>query len=466
LLDNKLSWKPHLEERLLNTCRIFGQCRRAIGRTWGLKPKCIHWIYTRVVRPYLLYGSLFWFNICKQVTVQRQLCHLQRMACMSITGAMITTPTAALEVILNLRPLHIEVEAEARKTALRLHVMKQWNERYENSGHSKLWLTTTNYDKFLLAPCDRTSKVTCYNGDFQLTFPTDEQWEASFSTDDLAIFTYGSVGDRGAGLGVVCQPLNVEVSTPLGGSASFIQTTILSITTAVQCCLSKSIRGKNIKICSYSRAALELLTKHTFDSKMMLECRDQLRRLTRHNHVTLTLIPELKVTRDASRAEVLAKQARNVCPEGPGPFIPTQYNSMRDRINNWSLKEHVFLWTNIKTCRESKRFMEGPLIDQGDFLLSLSKVNLQKLCGVLTGHCRLNKHLTLIKIKNDATCEACMEDDESSFHVLAECPAYSWLRAKVFNKTILNETDMKSLSPKDLLRFIIESGRFEGLGLD
>lgn len=43
--DSKLNWSSHLESRVAKSCRIFGQCRRAIGRTWGLSPKGISWLY-------------------------------------------------------------------------------------------------------------------------------------------------------------------------------------------------------------------------------------------------------------------------------------------------------------------------------------------------------------------------------------------------------------------------------------
>jgi hypothetical protein len=45
---------------------------------------------------------------------------LQRLARLAITGAMRTTPTAALEVLLGLLPLHVIIEAEAQAAIYRL----------------------------------------------------------------------------------------------------------------------------------------------------------------------------------------------------------------------------------------------------------------------------------------------------------------------------------------------------------
>jgi hypothetical protein len=47
------------------------------------------------------------------------------MACLAITGAMRSTPTAAMEVLLNLTPLDLLIMAEARMAFYRLQITKQ-----------------------------------------------------------------------------------------------------------------------------------------------------------------------------------------------------------------------------------------------------------------------------------------------------------------------------------------------------
>ena len=92
----------------------FSQMRRAVGTMWGLTPKIVHWIYTAVIRPVITYAAVVWWPRVNLVTVTRQLEHLQRLACLSITGAMRTTPTAAMELIIGIVPLpgwkHARVE--------------------------------------------------------------------------------------------------------------------------------------------------------------------------------------------------------------------------------------------------------------------------------------------------------------------------------------------------------------------
>jgi len=67
-------------------------------------PKIVYWIYTAVIRPVITYAAVVWWPRVNLVTVTRQLEHLQRLAYFSITGAMRTTPTAAMELIIWIVP--------------------------------------------------------------------------------------------------------------------------------------------------------------------------------------------------------------------------------------------------------------------------------------------------------------------------------------------------------------------------
>jgi hypothetical protein len=99
----------------------FWQCRKAIGKTWGLKPKVVYWIYSSVVRTILTYAALLYYmKKASQISVSQKTAHLQRLACVNVTGSMHSTPTAALEVVLMLPPLGIYIEGEASQVIYKL----------------------------------------------------------------------------------------------------------------------------------------------------------------------------------------------------------------------------------------------------------------------------------------------------------------------------------------------------------
>jgi len=118
-----LSWKAHLEAKFQKAITAFYQLQRVTSVTWGMTPKFVHWLYTADIRPMFCYAAVIWWSRTTLTTVDRQLEHLQRLACLYITGAMRTTPTAALEIIIGivLLPVHVKQEAMAAYYHLKLN---------------------------------------------------------------------------------------------------------------------------------------------------------------------------------------------------------------------------------------------------------------------------------------------------------------------------------------------------------
>jgi hypothetical protein len=56
-LDKGLTWKKQLDKAINKAYRAFWTCRGTFGKTWGLKPKVVYWIYTGVVRPITTYAA-------------------------------------------------------------------------------------------------------------------------------------------------------------------------------------------------------------------------------------------------------------------------------------------------------------------------------------------------------------------------------------------------------------------------
>jgi len=61
---------------------------------------------------------------------------------------------------------------------------------------------------------------------------------------------------------------------------------------------------------------------------------------------------------------------------------------------------------------------------KSSLLLKLNRNDLSRLVQFLTGHNKLKRHKNIqAGIIDPHSCRLCLEDDESSFHVIAECPA-------------------------------------------
>ena len=82
------------------------------------------------------YAAVIWWPGTTYKTVSRQLEHLQRLACLYISGAVRTTASAALEIVVGITPLPVHVMQEAMAACNRLELGAQWVST--NCGHTHL----------------------------------------------------------------------------------------------------------------------------------------------------------------------------------------------------------------------------------------------------------------------------------------------------------------------------------------
>ena len=123
------------------------------------------------------------------------------MACLPITGAMKSTPTAAMEVLLNPTPLNLLIMAEARMALYRLHMLKQPAVLQTETGLLSVWKNVS--DPILDMRSDHTIPVYYYSKIFNVIIDMD-YWRNKyplFPKDALIWFTDGSRTGLGTGSG-------------------------------------------------------------------------------------------------------------------------------------------------------------------------------------------------------------------------------------------------------------------------
>jgi len=106
-LDKKLLWTDNILDRTRKAVIALFACKKAIGRKWGFSPMIVHWLYTAIVRPILLYGNIVWWHSIEKNCSLRILDKIQGSAELCISGALRTTATEALNTILDLQPLDL-----------------------------------------------------------------------------------------------------------------------------------------------------------------------------------------------------------------------------------------------------------------------------------------------------------------------------------------------------------------------
>ncbi|GBL99044.1 hypothetical protein AVEN_227548-1 [Araneus ventricosus] len=86
-------------------------CRIA-GKTWGINKNIKRLLYKTVIERTRCHGAAAWgHNMTSRL--QKKLDSVQRLILLYITGAYRTSPTAALQVVTGLQPLHLQIQQEA-----------------------------------------------------------------------------------------------------------------------------------------------------------------------------------------------------------------------------------------------------------------------------------------------------------------------------------------------------------------
>lgn len=459
LLDSAMSWIPNIVRRIQIATSALWQCRKAYGKSWGLSPKVLYWIYTSVIRPILLYGSFLWNHKCNQKSITDKLNKFQRLACKAITGAWHSSPTAALETILYLTPLHILVETEAISTFSRLRKDARIN--IKNIGPSKIW-----FDSEQLLPdthiiLDTITKTHKFDKRFNLIIPDRSQWMSGnpINNQGINIFTDGSLMNKSAGAGIYCEAPFLEIALPLGKYCSIYLAEVMAMVKSCQSLMEHNTVNREISIYTDSQAVIKALRSNTFTSALTLECWESLNKLSLSNTVNVIWVPGHTGILGNEKADELARKGACMIPIGPEPIVGTTLSNIKYNISIHRDTKFLNYWLHQEGCRQAKNNITLHK-KHSKFLINISRIRLKVFTGVMTGHFDFNKHLTNIGKRQDTGCDLCGERIDSADHYLCLCPAFISSRYKCLGNYVLKHGTIKNLHPRDILRYICSTGRF------
>jgi hypothetical protein len=293
-----------------------------------------NWLYTRVIRPSIFYGALVWGSKVMQKTTKTQLGRIQRMACLAIMGAMKSTPTAAMEMLLNLTPLDLLIMAEARMALYRLHILKQPAYPIIDTGLLSIWKKVRgpilNMRSDYTAPAYHFSKI------FSITIDWDfwRNKDPVFPEGALIWFPDGSRANSEMGSGIFGLRPNRSLNFPLGKFATVFQTEVYAILQYARENIRRAYKNKQILIFSDSQAALKALSSPKVTSALVAECLDTLSALACLNEVTLVWVPRHQGILGNEETDRLARQASAMLLLGPEPALGIPRCLAREAIKN------------------------------------------------------------------------------------------------------------------------------------
>ena len=98
-----LDWTPHVVEKADEARKLIFASQNYVGKTYGVRPALMKWIWTSIVTPIMLYVCHVW---AKRVRMRQKLIinQIYRLALLGIAPVHRGTPTAGLEVIYGIPP--------------------------------------------------------------------------------------------------------------------------------------------------------------------------------------------------------------------------------------------------------------------------------------------------------------------------------------------------------------------------
>ena len=436
-LDSKLFWTKHLADRVSKAKRFLLMMAAIAKATWGPKPFLMRWVYTCVVRPMILYGSVVWAHEAARTKFQDQLRHINRLAMCTYTKFPRSTPTRMLEIASDTIPCHLYLLKEALCAFVRLLPLMRlnWNGVTGNVNysvsHRKYWYNLLDefdiqgyeeLDTCYVINLPRSFKVWVEGfGDrgFYLTLPR-VRWE---------IYTDGSKLNGQVGAAYRIRRDGViffEGSARISDHSTVFQAELYAIHLAVSILDNVQDIG-TVRFYVDSQSALMALVNVAIESKRVKAVVEGLNGID--GVVELVWIKSHSGIVDNDAVDVLAREATlaNVIDSqlASRSYIRSQ---VLEKVRlRWDVE-----WDRYPKARQSKQFYLGQDKHRAKEIMALSRFKLGRLIRVTSGHNQLGYHQFVINPLLSRSCRYCHDFDETFAHWVHDCPAFAADRQDIF----------------------------------
>jgi hypothetical protein len=284
-LDDKLSWKPHIENKIKKAKRTLMVIQSVVGKSGGPSPECAKWSWTGVIRPALTYRAIVWSRTASQSWAKKKLQRVQRLALSQISHVRPSTPSAALEIMYRVNPLDLFIQNCAQNAAIRVKPDISWQPlakaraRVTHSRHLQhqfpagLWQADT----------DEITHEKVWEKNYTVQYPTKEI--DMLSSGDIDAYTDGSHmgGKSGAGAFILRKSGRTRNHfCSLKGNtkqATVFQSEVIAVKAAAKALISNKTSGKRIVFNVDHQATLKPLDSTDITKRTSKETRETLNRL-------------------------------------------------------------------------------------------------------------------------------------------------------------------------------------------
>jgi len=309
ILDKKLHWTDNILERTRKAAIALFARKKDMGRKWGFSPVIVHWLYTAIVRPILLYENIVRWPSLENNCNLRIVHKIQTSAELCISGALRTTATEALHTILDLQPLDLLAQSWPSATPLRLREAPAWTTSFSSPNQISIPHVT-----------DYFPPTVNFERRYKIFIPNRTDWDnLSLQFENAVnIYTDGSKLNSQIGGEVFSPELDTKVSFRLTDHCSVFPAELMAIQEAMSHLNTSEHHDTDIFILSDSQAALRALDSYTTNSTTISECRKSLNEMATHLRINLIWVPGHHVIEGNCIVDELARQAADILRDKDG----------------------------------------------------------------------------------------------------------------------------------------------------
>ena len=456
-LDAKLSWSQHVTLKVKKAKALLLKLSSITRSYWGPQPKLMKWAYTGMVRPVISYAALAWGCKIEEEHIENELRRLNRAAINSIVRTPRSTPTRAMEIILDIFPLHLFIMKEGIAAYHRLQRQSslQWDGitlNYTSAvSHLRFWdylshdmglqESDGNSDRCLIMQPTRR---------FVLDLESFVNMADCQGQVECNVYTDGSKfeGQVGAGLFILMEntpPIRDKFRLP--DECTVFQAEVLAIREAAKL-LVDTPNLKRVKFFVDSQAALRALQNIIVKSKLVLKTVLYLNRIQAQSIVFVWTKAHIG-TAGNEEADVLAKAGTKATPILP---VPLPANDLDGDVKACIRKKWDSQWKLHRDCRQSKLFHPCQDKELSDSIITWPRIKLGRYIRAVTGHNNLLYHLHNMYSFISPICRFCGDAYEEFFHLAYMCPAL-WNERHYINS--LDKDHFNDWTPDQVIEFAL-----------
>ncbi|GBM59458.1 Putative protein in type-1 retrotransposable element R1DM [Araneus ventricosus] len=399
-VDEKLNWLAHVKEQAVKALKMHQNLTKIAGKNWGISPKHRLHLYKTVVERMLAHGASAW---CTDPTTRlsRKLSTIQRPFLLSLSGAYRTTATAALQTILGLPPLPLQLQMEARYvnfTRLKKQVPNCPNIPHPEEIESKAKGWTNHPSNFTLS-----NQISLEDGG-----PTSQE-----SINKVKIFTDGSSTEEGVGAAFSVFSNNQEIfhqKIKLKNYNTVFQAEITALKAAILHAI-KNHEQEPVTIYIDNKASVYAIANPKSTSTT---AREIFNLLFNNPLIKISWIKAHANYPGNERADELAKAAIASGSQLDLPYPASQIKSIlrRNMITDWQR-----LWTSSTTGKKIRELI--PKVSQHSAAWN------RELIIFMTGHGPFPQNLKRFRLSNTEDCNCGATG--TPIHFATSCPfTISW----------------------------------------